>query len=382
MQKPGPNLSIFWNALILGLVCTVTFLHYGTHTHETPLHALYRKLYYLPILLSAIRYGLKGGLGCSLLCAGLYFPHLHFDWGADYLVRNADKSLEVLLYQVVGIIVGLYADHQNRLRTNLEEAHKNLQQKTETLVKAQNSLYRHEKLQAMALLGAGISHEIRNPLASLKGILEMGFQGKNDNRKELEKIAIEEVGRIQGILDKFITLNAQDHRAITRVHLQEMLGRVVELMETSLKKKKIFLELTLPEDPSFFEGPEGILHQVVLNLILNSKDSGASKILVILIKDESGYELSIEDNGRGVPVSQVESVFDFFFTTREDGSGLGLSISSQLMEQIGGSLELVHHQHPTRFLMKFPHKCPFKDGSKHDVVLSEKGDVHESSHCG
>ncbi|MBT3785970.1 HAMP domain-containing histidine kinase [bacterium] len=374
MNKRIFQSSAVWVGSISVLIVAVSMLHYGTHTHEIPLHALFRKLYYLPILMGAIRFGVRGGLLCSIVCTILYFPHLHFDWGANYFYENADKTLEIAMYQVIALIVGLSADYQRTLRGNLEDAHQNLEEKTKTLLQAKRSLNRHEKLQAMALLGAGISHEIRNPLASLKGILEMLFESSKEARdEELKSIATNEVLRIQNILDRFLKLHQEDNEETSEIDLVELLHQLRELMEGPCKKRGLRLEMETQQRPCIYRGPGGILQQVLINLILNSQEAARSLVHIKLCGVQSQFEIEVSDDGDGVAEESREAIFDFFFTTRKEGTGLGLSISSQLMDRLGGNLSLKKASNPTVFKISFPAIWRKIDGSKHDLAIGGEG---------
>ena len=278
------------------------------------------------------------------------------------------------MYQVIAIIVGLFADHQKNLRANLQEVHSNLEEKTRTLLQAKRSLNRHEKLQAMALLGAGISHEIRNPLASLKGVLEMVFESKEKARtEELKGIATREVQRIQSILDRFLRLHQEDSEETTQTDLLEMLHHLHELMEAPCKKNGIKIELKTPLETALYQGPGGILQQVLINLILNAREAARSQVEIFLSRAGDEYEIEVSDDGGGVGEDSLDAIFDFFFSTKKEGTGLGLSISSQLMERLGGRLILKNSSTPTVFCINFPTVWRNLEGSKHDLAFGAKG---------
>jgi two-component system sensor histidine kinase HydH len=371
MQKVKPDL--LWTILILLMVLIVTSLHYNTHTHHTPLHALYRKLYYIPILISAFRFGFKGALICALSCATLYFPHLHCDWGADYLIKNADRSLEVLLYVVIAVITGTYSSYQKKLVAALQKSHNTLKLQTEDLLTAQNVIRKQEKLHAVSLLGAGISHEIRNPLASLKGILEIVLMENEScdakQKSELSKIAFQEVCRIQDVLNNFLTLSKEETSDCVEVNLKEVCQNLVDLTKTEANKNELALKLQIPSADCVFIGPSSSIQQVVLNLLLNAIAVAKHSIDIKLFKDDQQYKIQVIDDGEGISKDLETAIFDFFYTTKQNGNGLGLAISAELMHQIGGDIKIIQNVSPTILQISFPEKVKYSNGGKHKVTI-------------
>ncbi|PCJ18199.1 MAG: hypothetical protein COB02_11465 [Candidatus Cloacimonadota bacterium] len=366
---------LIWLIIIALMVIGISFLHYGTHTHHTPLHALYRKLYYIPILLSAFRFGFKGAMICSFSCSLLYFPHLQWDWGADYFSKNADRTLEVFLYILIAAITGAYSSYQKKLILELKKSHQTLKAQTQNLLIAQGTLKKHEKLHAIGLLGAGISHEIKNPLASLKGILEILLnQNQNcslEQKKELGDIALKEVTRIQDILSRFLSLGKEEQYQTNNIDLKKLCQDIIELTKSEGKKEGINSILTTQNQEYIYEGPSNPVQQVLLNLLLNAIAMASSKIEIILSQESKHFTILVCDDGIGIKQGQEEAIFDFFFTTKQEGSGLGLAISSELMHQIGGNVKIIKNSSPTIFQMSFPKKAPSNHLGKHELTLKE-----------
>jgi K+-sensing histidine kinase KdpD len=153
---------MLWSLL---LFCLITMGHYLTSPHSVTLHQLYRRLYYLPVVLMAFVGGWRGGLYASLAVALTYAPHAflmphHLDPAS-----TGDKASELLLYVLVGLLSGGLVDREREAQRELLEALRARESLEEALVRA-------AKLSALGQLLTGVSHELRNPLASILGATE------------------------------------------------------------------------------------------------------------------------------------------------------------------------------------------------------------------
>lgn len=364
-----------WTLILFILVLVITILHYSTSIHNEPMHALYRKLYYIPILLAAFYHGLQGALFCSLGCVALYLPHLHFDHGADYLITNADRSLEIVLYLVIASITGAYSSYQKKLLKKLQQNNEDLKNRTQQLVAVQSALQKHERLYSIGLLGAGVSHEIKNPLASLKGILEiiLGEEKKCslEESQELSVIALQEINRIQEILNRFLSLTKTESDQVQPVSLKAVCQDMKELVKPERNRKRVDCKLSLPANDCIFYGPSSPIQQVLLNLLLNAIAFAKTNVSIELKDIDNGFEISVSNDGIGIPEHLREKIFEFFFSTRQAGNGLGLPISLQLMKQMSGDLKLTSLEHPTTFTMYIPKHFNFIEGSKHQLAIKK-----------
>ena len=172
-QPGGPAASFlrrYWLAILM--IAVISLLHYNTHWHIHALHGIYRRLYYFPIILAAFRGGRRGGVMAALLVIALYVPHafgyIGFDPGT-----TVEKILEMLLYLLVGLLTGTLVSRINAARNRLERTAEDLQTTLDEKTVMEAELVRSARLAAVGRLSAGLAHEIRNPLASIKGSAEV-----------------------------------------------------------------------------------------------------------------------------------------------------------------------------------------------------------------
>lgn len=349
--------SQYW--LVLLLITLVSTLHYitphGSHGHhgEHPgqmmnsassfdwnaaFHGIFRRLYYFPIILAAFRGGWRGGLGASLLVVAVYMPHAFAkEWGIDQVVMAdpgmlAEKILEILLYLTMGLVAGLLAE-----RLNLTS--RNLQQTLDEKIAVENELVRTARLAAVGRLSAGLAHEIRNPLASIQGAAEVladDFPEHNPKRNLLD-ILLQETGRLNQVLSRFLEFARAKPGAQESVDLVREVNSVVELMAN--QKDIPQLITALPANCLVLGNAEQV-RQILVNLILNAAAMGAPEFPVkIVVETEVDLaHLQVIDQGPGFTAEALENFGTPFFSTRHEGTGLGLATSLRTAENMNGSL--------------------------------------------
>lgn len=208
--------------------------------------------------------------------------------------------------------------------------------------KREESLILSEKLSIVGKLAAGVAHEIRNPLAAIRGFCQL-LSEKNKDLQGYYKIMMAELDRINLIVNEFMTLAKPQVVHYDQRDVNEIIRNVVVIMESQslLHNVSFLLELdtTLPVIPC----EENQLKQVFINVINNAFDAmpkGGRLTIVTERAGESEVLISIRDQGEGIPAEFLERIGDPFFTTKEHGTGLGLMVSRQIIENHGGRLEI------------------------------------------
>lgn len=207
---------------------------------------------------------------------------------------------------------------------------------------------RAEKLAAVGTLTAGLSHEIRNPLnaAALQlTVLERRLRKLDLSIQPplLEPLTLvrDEIRRLEHILQDFLQFARPAHVTMRPVEIDELLSRVVALLRSDADRRQIELEC-LPRRSSGASGDADQLRQVFMNLTLNALDAAGpgGKVRVENFSDADGHYIYVDDSGPGVAPEQRDRLFEPFYTTKAQGSGLGLPISHAIISQHGGRIEL------------------------------------------
>lgn len=206
------------------------------------------------------------------------------------------------------------------------------------------------KLAAIGELAAGVAHELNNPLTAILGnsqILLRKVDETDDTYFLLEDIY--QCGRrCKNIIQNLLTFSRQDEYMFEKFSLNDAVETVLGLIGYQLRQQQIRLAVELDETLPLIEGNAQQIEQVIINLLINARDAllesdRAEKRIIISTRHQDGFvQLTVEDNGTGIPEELHHEIFHPFFTTKRasKGTGLGLSVSHGIIESHGGKIEL------------------------------------------
>jgi two-component system sensor histidine kinase HydH len=210
----------------------------------------------------------------------------------------------------------------------------------------QEKVRRSERLASLGRLAAGVAHEIRNPLSSIRGFAQFFMQRFKGQEKEQEysSLMVKEVDRLNRVITELLDFAGPKEPHREPHSLENILDHSLKLLEPELARKKVEIEKEYePSLPSVWIDRDQF-SQAFLNLLLNSLESmeERGKIKIVLEEEkENGQDslkVCITDTGRGIPQEDLEKVFDPFFSTKRKGTGLGLAIVHQIVEQHRGDI--------------------------------------------
>ena len=342
-----------WRWLVPALLIVVVSIAHYTVSATTQLpHDIFRRLYYLPIILAAFNYGLRGGVGAALITTVAYLPHALGHISHDP-AAPIDKGLEVLLYNIVGVVTGLLVESERREKRDHQRTAASLRRTLEEREALEGELRRRERLAAVGQLSAGLAHEIRNPLGSIKGAAQILGAGDLPaaDRDRLLAILTEESGRLDRVLTDFLTFARPRPPELRPLALAGCVRDTVALLARSAAEREVTIGVAAPDDLPAVAGDEDLLRQVVWNLVRNGLQAvgRGGRLEIRLDRDAGGHgshsspervRMSVCDNGSGISAENIDRVFNPFFTTREEGTGLGLAICHRIIADHGGTIEV------------------------------------------
>ncbi len=267
-----------------------------------------------------------------------------------------ERYLEIILFNIVGGITGFLSDQEKKYRkrlqktaSGLEESLKTQQIQAERIVEIEEQLRRAERLSTVGELAAIMAHEIRNPLGSIKGTVEIlkdDFQ-PGERKYEFLEILVKESNRLNNFVEDFLRLAKPQTIRPGRCNISEQLTTIVTLVAAEAKSRNVRIEYE-PVKLPVIEGDEDKLRQAFLNIVLNSLQAapkGGTVIISATLEGKDGdkshwINICFTDNGPGVTSEVRQQLFKPFFTTKAEGVGLGLVITKRIVEGHGGSVEL------------------------------------------
>ncbi|QYM57984.1 PAS domain-containing protein [Bacillus velezensis] len=203
-------------------------------------------------------------------------------------------------------------------------------------------MLKSEKLSIAGQLATGIAHEIRNPLTAIKGFLQLMKPTMEENEHYFE-IVFSELSRIELILSELLMLAKPQQNAVKeRVNLKKIISEVTALLETQANLKGIFIKTDYEHDSMYINGDQNQLKQVFINLIKNAVESmpDGGTVHIIMTEDEYSVNVTVKDEGDGIPENVLKRIGEPFLTTKEKGTGLGLMVTFNLIKNHQGAIQV------------------------------------------
>ena len=349
-------------SIIIGAsIVLVTALHFLTPTDQIVWHEIYQRLYYIPIIAAALLFGLRGGLAASIFTTVIYSPHIYLHWQSGHFDYSINQYAEIVIFNLVGGIMGALGD---RLRIARERAERNAEQRRQAYDELRDTfqqLLQAEKLTSLGELSAGIVHEVRNPLASIKGAIEiLGDElGPHSPRREFAEIAVKEIERLDKMVGEYLRFAQPGKLAVEPSNINDIVESVAALIENQALSKGILIEKELDDSIPKLSIDTEQIRQVLLNLAINALQavSNGGRIAFTTKKKNELCVVEVEDSGEGISQANLAKIFDPFFTTKEKGVGLGLSIAHKIINEHGGQLSASNRKSGTVLQICLPLKA-------------------------
>jgi PAS domain S-box-containing protein len=207
--------------------------------------------------------------------------------------------------------------------------------------KTEDILHRQDKLAAVGQLAAGVAHEIRNPLTSMKGYTEFLQLDESDpERLEFLNIILDEIDRVNTIVEDFMVLAKPKAVHLEEKNIIEVIKNVLSLLEFEARKKHVHLHFDFNEEIVQVECDENRLKQVFLNFIKNGIEAmpNGGELHVRTMVNEKTVQIAIQDTGVGIPEEKLKKIGEPFYTTKKNGNGLGLMVSFKIIESHRGKV--------------------------------------------
>jgi two-component system sensor histidine kinase HydH len=351
-QIAEPRLRLFASphgqvaSVIFKLVLSYLLVGY-THGITSP----YYPIFLMPVVAAATTFELGGTILVTCLACLSYFSFLlpiYVDWmneppSPGYLQL---MSLRASFFAIVAFLVFEQAKAKREEMNRTEEAAAQLAESNRSLRRAEASLRRSERLAALGQLTAGLAHELRNPLGTIRASAEMltkqSAQARPEIMSEMAGFIRSEVDRMNGLITSFLNFARPLQIHPVTADLKPVIDDVIREANGLAENAGITLKVeALPGDLFFTFDPD-LLRLALSNLLSNAiqASTGGSSVRIRTLSQDSHVKIDVEDNGKGIERQHLESIFNPFFTTKPQGVGLGLAIVSKIVDEHGGRISV------------------------------------------
>jgi len=302
----------------------------------------------LPMISAGSSLAVLGTLVVTLLAWGVYLSFLlTLDWNRFYIEapERRELVLRVIFLAVAGNLTNTLAEALRRqfnktkaVADQLAEANRNLQQ-------AEEAVRRSDRLAALGQLAAGLAHELRNPLGTIRASAEMlnrSVASENEVAREVAGFIAEEVDRTNSLVTRFLDFVRPLQLRPAPTDLAQVLDRSVAMVEREAAAREVTIYKNYSPDIPPFPLDAELMERVFYNLLLNAAQAmpehGPREIILMTAAEDQKIRMDVTDTGRGIPKGDLEKIFQVFYTKSPGGLGFGLPTARRIVEEHGGRL--------------------------------------------
>lgn len=341
--KRVPLLVSLLEALFIGLLCY----------HDTGVGSPFRWYYLMSLICVAIRYAPRVAWlsyffdALSLICLGLVVG-----------IKDPTQQTDVLMTLVMlawatwassalaGMLKGATADLQrlnDALKQSSEELEMRVNERSAALRLAQARVIHQEKMAAFGLLSAGIAHEIGNPMAAISSLIQILRRRPDQTEYTSEKLELidNQLQRISRTVRELVRFSRPATDVVDQFSVAEVVQEALDILKYYQRTQDRTIETDIPTDLPPIRAIRDHLMQLVLNLVFNAIDASNERGVIRIsarLADRDQVEIRVADNGRGIRLVDQCRMFQPYFTTKPNGTGLGLYVCNQIVADLGGTM--------------------------------------------
>lgn len=358
--KRLPLIVSLLEALFIGLLCY----------HDTGLGSPFRWYYLLSLICVAIRYSPRVAW-TTWFFDSVSLMALATAVGLQNQTQWTDMVMTVVMLAwatwassaLAGLLKAATSDSDRlnqELRMSSEELEARVAERSSALRLAQARVIHQEKMAAFGLLSAGIAHEIGNPMAAMSSLIQILRRRKDQDDYTKEKLGLidNQLQRISRTVRELVKFSRPANEVISQIILADVVQEAMDILKYYQRTQERQIETFIEPDLPPVRAIRDHLMQLVLNLVFNAidatSDKGLIRISAQLISD-TRLQLTIADNGRGIRLVDQCRMFQPYFTTKTNGTGLGLYVCRQIVEDLGGTMRFETGEGAgTTFFLEFP----------------------------
>ncbi|MFA5352798.1 MAG: HAMP domain-containing sensor histidine kinase [Thermodesulfovibrionales bacterium] len=304
-------------AFIIGFTLFTSYLHYSTIPKIFILHDIYRELYYIPVLFAALVFGLKGAILSFLLVVALYAPWMALHWTGDFIFE-ANRLVQLTFLGIVGFLAGVLINRDRRNREQMDKEH---------------------YLALIGQMASTIVHDLKNPLITILGFGRRYLEGKEDPENAMQYI-MDAARAMLKIVHEVLDFAKPLQLDTAEKDIREVISQSLTACMTKAETDGVAISLQLPPEPIKASVDSFQLERALVNLVTNAIEaSQKEQTVAVTVTSEKEYVMiAIKDDGAGMDRETANNIFIPFFTTKGEGTGLGMPIAKKIIEGHNGKI--------------------------------------------
>lgn len=297
----------------------ITYLHYSTASEAHFLHDIYREFYYIPILIGALIFGLKGATATYLFVVALYMPYVFISWTGVFAIE-VNKLLHLLVQGFFAFFTGFLIDQNKRNAEQLEK---------------------DKYLARVGQVATTIVHDLKNPLITILGFARRIQEGKADSNESVNVI-MESAQKMQKIVNDVLDFSKPLQLQSEKQDLRDVIGKASDSCKAKADNAGVGISVKLPDEPLHASIDGFRMERALVNLINNAVEASqkGQNVSIECAKNKNKIIILINDHGSGIDQETLENIFIPFYTKKASGTGLGMPIAKKIIETHGGSVQL------------------------------------------
>ncbi len=308
--------------LIAGLIVGISILHYITDPHEVEHHAVHRRLYYLPLVLACFWFGIKGAIVVSLSVIALYLPYGLAHWDEPF--HGFESILEGGLYVFIALTLGILVERRKKEHEARIEA---------------------ERLAGIGKAVSEIAHDMKSPLIAIGGFAEQvsrKLPQKDENHRKLQ-IVVQESKKLEQRIKEMLEFGRPVAMELSLTNLNDLINKTMESIRPVADDSGVELKTDPDHELPLVELDIPRFSQVLTNLVVNAVQASprGKEVLIKTRGTKSEAIVEVSDQGSGIPENDRDKVFQPFFSTKKEGTGLGLPNVKRIVEAHGGKITFI-----------------------------------------
>jgi signal transduction histidine kinase len=322
------NKNILKLGIIILLITALSIFIYITRHTQYHYHSVYREFYFVPLVLAAFWFGLRGALLTSVVISCFYLIFLWSIW-YGWSAEKINAFIEIIFLNGMALILGLLREREHRERR------------------------RTQKMENLAIIGktvSGIAHDMKTPLIAIAGFSRRILKklGTDDPHREKLTIIYQEAQRLENMVKDMLEYARPLNLRLSLADVNGIIQETIAIVKGMAGEKQVSIESRLSFDIPLLNLDPMRMKQVFINLLTNAVQASppGESVFFSSVCEDGRIVIDITDNGPGISAEQKENIFTPFFSTKKEGIGLGLIMVKNIVAAHGGEVQFFDNPPP------------------------------------